>query len=610
MDVTPGFKRTLVGTVPSDWLDYTIGDLIAFEGGSQPDKSAFRTSSKPGYVRLIQIRDYRTDKYETYIPVHLARRSCNERDIMIGRYGPPVFQILRGLAGAYNVALIKATPERHVSHTYAYYFLKQEKLLAFIENLSQRSSGQTGVDLKELRQYPFPLPPTKAEQEAIAEALSDADALIESLERLIAKLCHLRQGAISALLTGKRRLTGFSEKWTNVRIAEIATPNSEKNASSEDLPVLTCSKHFGFVDSLSYFKNQVFSKDTSTYKIIRRGQIRYPSNHVEEGSIGIQNLYEVALVSPIYVVFSVNEGVVSGEFLHSVLKQDSYRRKFKTATSSSVDRRGSLRWPTFSEITVDLPSINEQTAIASLLSDMGKEVLELDAMLGKYRLIKRAMMDSLLTGKIRLPETHLRKAKEHNVEPAGRHNWQFNEAVLISVLVKHFGSEQYPLGRMRYTKLSYLFHRHVKGQVEGYRKKAAGPYNPDTRYKGPETIAQKNRYIRAHRQGNLTGFIRGPAIADAEAYFFKWYGNEALIWLEQFRYRKNDDLERLATVDMAMQDLLERRQRPEREAVRALIASEPEWNAKLNRAIFSDAGIDEAIAECRTLFRRTPSERS
>jgi type I restriction enzyme S subunit len=133
----------------------------------------------------------------------------------------------------------------------------------------------------------------------------------------------------------------------------------KKNSAADALPVLTCSKHLGFVDSLGFFKNQVFSKDTSTYKIIKRGQIGYPANHVEEGSIGLQNLYDVALVSPIYVVFSVNEGVDSF-FLHRVLKLDSYRQKFKMATTSSVDRRGSLRWPAFSKITVSIPPLPEQ----------------------------------------------------------------------------------------------------------------------------------------------------------------------------------------------------------------------------------------------------------
>src|SRR5579863_5862668 len=104
MELRPGHKRTEAGIIPLDWLDSTVGELIEFEGGSQPDKSVFSATWKPGFVRLIQIRDYKTNRFETYIPAHLARRFCTEEDIMIGRYGPPIFQILRGLAGAYNVA--------------------------------------------------------------------------------------------------------------------------------------------------------------------------------------------------------------------------------------------------------------------------------------------------------------------------------------------------------------------------------------------------------------------------------------------------------------------------------------------------------------------------
>jgi type I restriction enzyme S subunit len=88
MEVKPGYKRTEAGVVPHDWLDFSVGELIDFEGGSQPDKDVFRPSYKPGFVRLIQIRDYKSDKFETFIPSALAKRFCTEDDIMIGRYGP------------------------------------------------------------------------------------------------------------------------------------------------------------------------------------------------------------------------------------------------------------------------------------------------------------------------------------------------------------------------------------------------------------------------------------------------------------------------------------------------------------------------------------------
>ena len=227
------------------------------------------------------------------------------------------------------------------------------------------------------------------------------DALLGALDQLIAKKRDLKQAAMQQLLTGQTRLPGFHGEWEVKQIAEIATSTPDKNSGGATLPVLTCSKHLGFVDSLGYFKNQVFSKDLSTYKIIRRGQIGYPANHIEEGSIGLQDLYDVAVVSPIYVVFSVVESVNSF-FLHRVLKLESYREKFKVATTSSVDRRGSLRWPAFSKITVALPPPPEQTAIAEVLSDMDAELATLEQRRDKTRLLKQAMMQELLTGRTRL----------------------------------------------------------------------------------------------------------------------------------------------------------------------------------------------------------------
>ncbi len=192
--------------IPQDWIDGRVGQLFTFEGGSQPDKGFFSSTPKPGYIRLIQIRDYKTDKFETYIPKKLARRFCSTTDIMIGRYGPPIFQILKGLEGSYNVALIKAIPKGNVIPAYAYYFLKQESLFLFIERLSQRTSGQTGVDLRELKEYPMPLPSTLAEQTEIGQILSDMDLEIHNLETKLEKSRMIRKGMMQELFTGRTRL--------------------------------------------------------------------------------------------------------------------------------------------------------------------------------------------------------------------------------------------------------------------------------------------------------------------------------------------------------------------------------------------------------------------
>lgn len=160
---------------------YQIDDIITFQGGSQPDKSHFEYEPTDDNIRLIQIRDYKSDKNITYIPKSLARRLCNAEDIMIGRYGPPIFQILKGIEGAYNVALMKAIPKQG-NREFIRAFLKQKCLLEYLESMSKRTAGQDGIQMDKLKAYPFPLPPIELQEEFAGKI-----ALIEKQQEIIKK---------------------------------------------------------------------------------------------------------------------------------------------------------------------------------------------------------------------------------------------------------------------------------------------------------------------------------------------------------------------------------------------------------------------------------------
>jgi type I restriction enzyme, S subunit len=163
----------------NNWVPKKLGEVCSFVGGSQPPKSLFSYNIKPNFIRLIQIRDYKSDKNIVYIPKEKAKRFCNENDIMIGRYGPPVFQILKGLKGAYNVALMKAIPnEKVLSKDYAFMFLKYSKIQEYIIHLSQRAVGQTGVNKEALEEYPILVPPLPVQQR-IVSVLNGAFSAIE-----------------------------------------------------------------------------------------------------------------------------------------------------------------------------------------------------------------------------------------------------------------------------------------------------------------------------------------------------------------------------------------------------------------------------------------------
>ena len=199
----------------------TLGAVCRFVGGSQPPKSEFITAPRAGYVRLIQIRDYKSDAKAVYIPRALARRFCTPDDVMIGRYGPPLFQILRGLDGAYNVALMKAAPDESVlSKGYLYYFLRHRDILNYIIASSARAAGQIGLNKETIEPYPIYVPCLEAQAEIVSrlEQLEAAmEALIHTCELKLAALDELKKSLLHQAFAGQ-----LTAKTTDKQLKAVA----------------------------------------------------------------------------------------------------------------------------------------------------------------------------------------------------------------------------------------------------------------------------------------------------------------------------------------------------------------------------------------------------
>ena len=167
--------------LPEGWAWARLQSFVNFIGGSQPPKSTFEYVATKDNIRLIQIRDYKTDKFLTYIPKSLARRFCSKDDVMIGRYGPPIFQVLRGLEGSYNVALMKAVSEPGIMlNDYLFYLLQDGELLKMLESLSDRTCGQDGINMYELNRYIVGIPPLD-EQNRITQYLISVLPIIDNI---------------------------------------------------------------------------------------------------------------------------------------------------------------------------------------------------------------------------------------------------------------------------------------------------------------------------------------------------------------------------------------------------------------------------------------------
>ena len=189
------------------WVETTLGQVIEIVGGSQPPKSVFSKTKKADNIRLIQIRDYKSDKHIVFIPRAQARRFCNADDVMIGRYGPPLFQILRGIEGAYNVALMKAVPdEAKLSRDFLFYFLKHSAILQYVIYHSSRAAGQIGVTKETLEPYPIALP-SLAVQKTVVGNIQELDAETQRLaaiyERKLAALDELKKSLLHKAFSGE-----------------------------------------------------------------------------------------------------------------------------------------------------------------------------------------------------------------------------------------------------------------------------------------------------------------------------------------------------------------------------------------------------------------------
>ncbi|HEY3814685.1 MAG TPA: restriction endonuclease subunit S [Caulobacteraceae bacterium] len=262
-----------------------------------------------------------------------------------------------------------------------------------------KGGAQPGLNIGDVELFSFYFPTLNAQRQ-IAELLSAWDQAIDTVQALIANARQQKAALVQALLTGRNRLPGFSDEWYETSIGEVCEQVTERAAKAVHLPVLSCSKHDGFVESLNYFGKKVFSDNLADYKVVHRGMIAFPTNHIEEGSIALQAIADAGLVSPIYCVFQTT--AVDRHFLINLLKTDAFTQRFAAATNASVDRRGSLRWREFSRILLNLPSRAEQVAIASVIADAGRNAATLTAQLAALRKEKGALMQQLLTGKRRV----------------------------------------------------------------------------------------------------------------------------------------------------------------------------------------------------------------
>lgn len=616
--VKPGYKQTEIGVIPEDWEIKYLSDFGKIQSGGTP--STTMAEYWGGNIAWCTPSDITSTptKYINVTERTITEAGLNNSAATVMPAGS-ILLCTRATIGelkinsipmATNQGFKNITVNNSGNAEFLYYLLQTKK-----SRMLDLAIGSTFLEISKTALSKILLQiPMRDEQNKIADALSDMDNLVVVLEKQIAKKKAIKQGTMQELLTGKRRLPGFFGEWVNTKIGSITevysggTPNTSEPAFwGGKIPWMNSGElNLKIVRQVQGRITEVGMDSSSTHFIPAECVLIGLAGQGKTRGTAAFNTFPLCTNQSIAAIYP-NPNKFDSKFLY--YKMDTQYDQLREL-SSGDGGRGGLNKKLILDYEVVIPqSIDEQAAIATILTEMDYEIENLEMKLTKYRQVKQGMMQQLLTGKIRLKNVveDLVQAEQANavkILPARTaHNHQFDDAVSIAAIVDTFYSDKYPLGRVKVQKLLYLLHRHQAVSVSDFKKKAAGPYADTVRYKGGEPIAKKNKYIVSENGKQGTRYSRGENMAQALNYVERWGMQSDLQWLkDNFLHTGRNDLELFATVDMAICDLNEAGVPISVASIKNLIASSKEWKAKLSKTYFSDRDIARAIKKCTELF--------
>lgn len=597
-----------------NWEEVKLGEIAKVKGGKRLPKNHELISSKTDH-KYIRARDIKGGKINfdnpSYITEdtfsHISRYIVNEDDLILTIVGANIGDIAL-VSKEFDKANLTENAVKIISNKskvvpkFLLYYLLPQYSKDFLQILAS-GAAQDKLGLYKINILNISLPPLET-QRKIANILSAYDDLIENNQKRILLCCELAKTKFMALYK-------VENNWKTVKLDEVCnyfgrgvTPKYEEGTRFFGI---NQKANNGLTLNKEAFKEYMQGEWVPQEKYATKGDLLI--NSLGEGTIGRvhyymgeDNKHPVDQHISIFRAKNSSIGLFVFQFFNSKYGQGLLHTLKKGGTNMTMLNIGDLR-----QIKIEIPSgiilENYYKSVINLFK--AKAVLEdQNERLRKARdiLLPRLMMGMIdvsgSTVQVGSVETKPTDAKVIPLEqPKREASKEFKEAVLIACLTEKFGSEKFPLGRKRYTKLSYLFHRYSDNKIQDYLRKAAGPYNPKTKYGGPEKIALNSKYIQ-NWKGNkgTTGFTVAEKIDDAKKYFSNYWQVADLDWLtNQFKFKSNDELELLATVDNSLIELSKKNIEFTSTNVLDIIKSEKEWEAKLERTIFSNVNVERAI---------------
>lgn len=417
--VRPGYKQTAVGVIPQDWGISTLGEICLISSGTTPARNLADRYYRNGSVHWVKTLDLNdseilnTDELVTLKAIEETSLRCYPiGTVLVAMYGG-FNQIgrtgLLRIPAAVNQAITAIQP-RSNKLLPEYLLVTLNFKVDYWRAVASSSRKDPNITSKDIRDFLIACPHLP-EQRAIATVLSDVDALLASLDKLIAKKRDLKQGAMQQLLTGQRRLPGFSEEWEQKRLGEIGEVTSagvNKKFRQGEIAVR-------LVNYLNvYRKDFLYSSDLSHTVTappkqakrceVKRGDIFFtPSsetrNDIGHSAVAMEDIPDAAYSYHIVRLRLHDDWDI--RFRAYAFKTKAFFDQAQTLCDGSGTRYV-ISQGKFRSMTVHVPPIDEQTAIAAVLSDMDAEIAALEARRDKTRVLKQGMMQELLTGRIRL----------------------------------------------------------------------------------------------------------------------------------------------------------------------------------------------------------------
>lgn len=424
MELRVGYKQTDVGVIPNEWDIRRFGELFTFRNGVNADKGAYGAGVR--FVNVLEPITY-SHLYGPDIPGRIslpervvAAYAVKKGDVFFNRTSETESEL--GLAATYLGSeivvfggfVIRGRPiDQSLDHVYCGYALRAPIIRSQIIPMGQ-GAVRSNIGQQNLSTVLAPVPPDD-EQRAIATALSDVDALLGALDRLIAKKRDLKQAAMQQLLTGRTRLPGFIGEWTVRRLGDhLAFLKNGVNSRAE----LTAEGevkylHYGdihgaegpLLDSCAAQMPHLPASKASRLDRLSDGDLVFADASEDLDGVGksveLHGVQQTEVVSGLHTIVARFDKQVLADgfkaYLQFIPAFRQHLRRLAAGTKVYATNRTHI-----ASAEIKLPGVKEQAAIATALSDMDAEIAALEARRAKTRDLKQAMMQELLTGRTRL----------------------------------------------------------------------------------------------------------------------------------------------------------------------------------------------------------------